>query len=214
MEHGRKFPENGFLLVVLAILSVIVVILAGFVVAGFVNRGGENVGDSEVEEEETVITPEEEATYNAYMLRMEEVKAKAQEILSQEPVDVGALVELYTPVIDEYLAIDPIYAQQFILAENEDLMASGFKREALDELVRINYNVFPPFIQHRRYVQIVELAQELGDIEAVAQYEPLVVATQEAADQNQASIDRAKEEAEMRFQDEMGVDNGSEGEEE
>lgn len=193
---ANVISENKALAMVLAVMCLVIVVLVGFVFVGM-NRGTNEVIEDDIETgeyTETNATPEEIAEYEKYMDTYEDVRAKARELLSQNPVDAEAITKLYSDAIDSYAtASDYDNVQGFILAENEDLMSVGLKAEALDALTRIDYSIFPANIQHRRYLQIINLARELDRMDVVAKYEPLAVATEEAFAQSGAAIREASE---------------------
>ena len=194
--------ENRVLAMILAVMCVVIVVLAGFVIVG-VNKGGEEVAD-EPEEIEYDVDPEvpaeEIAAYNEYTESYDEIRAKVQELLSGDAADVRAAIALYSQYINKYIS-DGQYnrANAFITAEIEDLTAAGFGREALDALEDIDFSGFAEPMQHRIYKEIISLAEELGDGEAVTKYSQLAADTKAAYDSNNAATDRAYAEHQERI---------------
>ena len=179
--------ENKWLAMALALMCVVIAVLAGFVFVG-INRGGEEVAVNEDSGEVEAPTAE-----RIEYMKFEE-KFNATQIEAQKLMDGGqveAAMALYDEAKKEYeQAGEYSRVQEYILAEYNILMAAGLKQEALDALVSNNYEIFPANIQHRRYKQIISLAQELGRADIVAQYEPLEEETRAAFESSNAAIKR------------------------
>ena len=164
-------------------------------------QGSETVVVDEEEEEYIVTnaTPEQLAAYATYEEKYDAVRAKAKELLSENPVDVAAIMQLYSAAYNEYNSTETYdYAQGFLSAELEDLTAGGFKQETLEALTAVDYNIYPLNIRHRRYLQIINLARELGNNEVAAEYEALAATTEAAYAQSGEAIQKRIAEDEAR----------------
>ena len=94
-------------------------------------------------------------------------------------------MNLYNPVINTYLGEgDFASAQTFILLRNDNLISRDFKKEALDALLAIDYNIFPEVIQNRYYNKIINLAKELNEKDIEEKYQVL-------ADKTKAAVEAA-----------------------
>lgn len=184
MDGGEKTSNNKVLVGILVVLGLVIVGLgAGIAIVNLNNNAGQD---------EEVATTEEQKAYYDYVNDFDKVKEKAKELLSQSPVDATALVNLYDPYIEQCLADGAVdRASAYIQERNQNLISAGLKKEALDELTKIDYSVFNEPEQYRYYSMIVELAKELGESGVVAQYEPLMTKTKEAWDRNYAAAERA-----------------------
>lgn len=201
MERGQKKKNNKWLVVVLCALVVLIVGLVIGIITVNNNRAAEEDDQNSVGDDviyfDTNMDGEELAEYNEYMDYYNEVRARVREIMNADSVDVGAVMKLYTEAITKYAARNGFSeVQAFVQAEKEDLLDGGFKREALDAMISVDYSYFPEPAQHRIYNDIIDLAKELGDAAVVAKYEPLAEATKEAFE----SSDRAIREAAVEFE--------------
>jgi len=199
----KTWIEEKGLAIILAALCVVAVVLVGFVIAGFSSEGRELAG--ETEESEDINYAQEE--YKEYVDDFNDVEARVQELLNENPVDVNAIRELYAQNIQPLLEYgDYSRANSFIYSEKEALLSKGFKREALDALTEVDYSIFPEPSQYRRYRDIIQLAEELGDTEVIAKYQPLADKTKAAYDANYAATAARKAASDAAPDDEDEID--------
>lgn len=181
--------KNKSLTIILASLCCVAIALAVIVIVNHFNTTSETSTDSS--SKLSNLSEEEKALYESYTNYVEtynQTKAKAAELLAQEPIDVQAIISLYTERINQCLANNELdRASSYISAERTDLLSKNFKKEALDALISIDYSVFNEVEQHRRYTNIISLAKELDENEIVSKYEPLAAKTKAAYDANYAA---------------------------
>jgi len=195
MKEGKaKFENKGLII----LLCVLVVAIVGLVVGIVLLKGG---GEEVVVVDEPF---EEQVLYDEYVSYVDDynaVRAEAKNLLGQDPVDVDAIVDLYNQYINQNIANNELdRASSYMYAEYEDLLAGGFKQEALDALVVMDFSVFNEPEQYRWYSIVVSLANELGNGDVVLQYEPLMAQTKAAYDANYAAAEAAAREGEQAVQ--------------
>lgn len=181
-----KFENKG-LVVLLGVLGIVIIGLVVGIVA--VNLRWDN--------EATVVNEDDKAEeladeYVAYVEDYGIVREKAQELLRQDPVDVDAIIRLYSEHI-EYNIASGSYgrASSYMLAEMDDLVAGGFRKEALGVLTSMDFDIFDKPERYRWYSEIIALAEELGDNETVRMYDSLRQEVKEAYEINYASSEAA-----------------------
>lgn len=179
----------------IALLCVLVVVIVGLVTGIIIVENNNTAEENSQNEEDEVVyfdtnmDGEGLVAYGEYLEYYDEVRAKAKELMEIDPVDIEAVRSLYNEAIAKYAAENGYSeVQAFVLAEKEDLLSGGFKREALDALAVVDYSYFPEPAQHRIYNEIIDLAKELGDAVVVAKYEPLAEATKEAFESSDEAI--------------------------
>ena len=195
MKEGKaKFENKGLII----LLCVLVVAIVGLVVGIVLPKGG---GEEVVVVDEP---SEEQVLYDEYVSYVDDynaVRAEAKNLLGQDSVDVDAIVDLYNQYINQNIANNELdRASSYMYAEYEDLLAGGFKQEALDALVVMDFSVFNEPEQYRWYSIVVSLANELGNGDVVLQYEPLMAQTKAAYDANYAAAEAAAREGEQAVQ--------------
>lgn len=95
-------------------------------------------------------------------------------LLDQEPVDVDAINKLYDDAVAKALELDrKDYIIVFANNRNRALLSKGLKREALDALLAIDFDLFLGPDQYRLYTKIIDLATELNDAEILNEYQAL-----------------------------------------
>lgn len=201
MEKGQKKKNNKWLVVVLCALVVLIVGLVIGIIIVNNNRVAEESSQNSTSDDviyfDTNMDGDELAAFEEYMDYYNETRAKVKDLMNADPVDVGAVMKLYSEAITKYSVSDGYSeVQAFVLAEQEDLLSGGFKKEALDALISVDYGYFPEPAQHRIYNDIIDLAKELGDEAVVAKYEPLAEATREAFESSDEAIRETADEFE------------------
>ena len=193
MKEGKAKFENKGLVILLCVLVVAIVGLVVGIGAVMLNSDNEEVvvetDSTGVEYAASTATPEQIEAYESFKQKYDVVLAEAQELLNESPVNVLAIEELFANAMDEYMTAGTYSsAQEFMVAEYNILMSGGFKQEALDSLIRIDFDIFPASVQNRWYNLIVNLAQDLGNNDLAVKYRQLADWTKESAEQNEAAI--------------------------
>lgn len=192
MEEGKAKFENKSLVILLCVLIVAIVGLGIGIGVVMLNSKEEVAVEDKSTEEEGIVstaTLEQIETYEAFRQEYDAVLAETQRLLSENPVDTVAIRELYTEAMSGYMnAATYGNVQDLMIAEYDSLISGGFKEEALDALVSVDFSIFPESVQNRWYNKIVDLAQELGNVDLVAKYQQLADMTKEAAVQSEAAI--------------------------
>lgn len=185
MDGQKKTSNNAGLIVILVVLVLIIVGLVVGIIVVKNNEGGESEEPSkeEVWTDSTEMTDEEKAKHEQFNETYNEIVKKAEELYSHDSVSAEEIMNLYTPTIKSYLdQNDYADAQTFILLRNSNLIERGYKKEALDALVSIDYSIFPEVIQNRYYNKIINLASELNKKEIADKYQVLADNTKAAAE--------------------------------
>ncbi|MBR3172687.1 hypothetical protein IKF21_02120 [Candidatus Saccharibacteria bacterium] len=183
MNRGDIMVNNKFLVGILSFLCIAIVGLSVGIAVVRINQS-----QTANSEEMTA----ERIAYNDYVADFDKVKAKSAELVKKSSVSASEIINLYSPYIEKCLADKAVdRATAYIRAEKNALVEAGFKREALDEMLKIDYSVFVEAEQHKYYLEIMELAKDLNDSDVVAKYEPLAASTKEAYDKNYAASERA-----------------------
>ena len=205
MKEGKARFGNKGLVALLCALGVMIVGLAVGIVVVNVNKGGE-VAVSEEDDNDPPFSEEEAKSTQEYMEDFEDAQNRSEELLSQDPADVVAVVSIYKDYIDKYLARKEFdRACAFIELQRMDLLSRGFSVEELDFLLGIDFSVFDEITQYRNYYTIVSLAEELGRADVVAEYQPLVDGLQAIWDSNIQATEEAMaevEETEYQYEEE------------
>ena len=188
MEKGKVGFENRGLVILLCVLVMAIVGLGiGIGVVMLNNEEKEAVvvenGLSEVSMAEKV--------YNEYVEEFDRVREIANGLIEGGMDSATPIVELYSKYIEECFENRELdHASAYIYAENEDLMRAGFKREALDVLLGIDFSAFNEPEQYRWYSKIMSLAGELNMDDVVASYAPLAAEVKAAYDASCAAAEK------------------------
>lgn len=192
MKEGKAKVENKGLLVLLCVLVAAIVGLGIGIGVVVLNSKEEVVVNDEPVGGDGIVstaTLEQIETHEAFKQEYDAVLAETQRLLGEEPVDTVAIRELYAKAMSGYMSAATYgNVQDLMIAEYDSLVSGGFKEEALDALVQVDFSIFPESVQNRWYNRIVDLARELGDDELVAEYQQLADMTRESAAQNEAAI--------------------------
>ena len=117
--------------------------------------------------EETPEVSESQRSYEEYAAYVDEYEAtiaKAQELFQQRPVDVEAIIKMYTERVNNSISKKDIdRAGSYLEAEIYGLLDGGFKQEALDVLTGMDLEVFDESRQHFWYEMIISLAGDLNE---------------------------------------------------
>lgn len=187
MGNSKAKSDNGGLIALLCVLGVVIVgLVAGVIIMG--------VGKKT---EETPEVSESQRSYEEYVAYVDEYEAtiaKAQELFQQRPVDVEAIIKMYTECVNNSISKKDIdRAGSYLEAEIYGLLDGGFKQEALDVLTGMDLEVFDESRQHFWYEMIISLAGDLNEDEIAQRYEPLWDATKAAYDASLAGTEAAAE---------------------
>ena len=187
MGNSKAKSDNGGLIALLCVLGVVIVgLVAGVIIMG--------VGKKTEETPEVSESQRSYEEYAAYVDEYEATIAKAQELFQQRPVDVEAIIKMYTERVNNSISKKDIdRAGSYLEAEIYDLLDGGFKQEALDVLTGMDLEVFDESRQHFWYEMIISLAGDLNEDEIAQRYEPLWDATKAAYDASLAGTEAAAE---------------------
>lgn len=191
MKEGKAKVENKGLLILLCVLVAAIVGLGIGIGVVVLNSKEEVVVVEDEPTEEQIL----EADYVAYVDEYNAARAEAKSLLEQDPVDVNAIIRLYSDLAEQSFANgETDRGSSYVRAEYDDLLAGGFKQEALDVVTALDLDIFNEPEQHMWCMRIIALAEELGNSEVVSQYQPLLAATEAAYEANGAAADAAAEE--------------------
>ena len=187
MGNSKAKSDNGGLIALLCVLGVVIVgLVAGVIIMG--------VGKKTEETPEVSESQRSYEEYAAYVDEYEATIAKAQELFQQRPVDVEAIIKMYTERVNNSISKKDIdRAGSYLEAEIYGLLDGGFKQEALDVLTGMDLEVFDESRQHFWYEMIISLAGDLNEDEIAQRYEPLWDATKAAYDASLAGTEAAAE---------------------
>ena len=186
-SHIDKAKNTGLVLVLVFMIMIIVGLIIGIVFVRNDNNGGdeEEPQTEEIWTDSSDVSDEEKAKHYRFIAIYNDVAKKAEELYSHGKVSADEIMNLYNPVINTYLGEgDFASAQTFILLRNDNLISRDFKKEALDALLAIDYNIFPEVIQNRYYNKIINLAKELNEKDIEEKYQVL-------ADKTKAAVEAA-----------------------
>ena len=186
-SHIDKAKNTGLVLVLVFLIVIIIGLIVGIVFVRNDNNGGdeEEPQTEEIWTDSSDVSDEEKAKHDRFISIYNDVAKKAEELYSHDKVSADEIMNLYNPVINTYLGEgDFASAQTFILLRNDNLISRGFKKEALDALLAIDYNIFPEVIQNRYYNKIINLAKELNEKDIEEKYQVL-------ADKTKAAVEAA-----------------------
>lgn len=191
MKEGKAKVENKGLLILLCVLVAAIVGLGIGIGVVVLNSKEEVVVVEDEPTEEQIL----EANYVAYVDEYNAARAEAKSLLEQDPVDVNAIIRLYSDLAEQSFANgETDRGSSYVRAEYDDLLAGGFKQEALDVVTALDLDIFNEPEQHMWCMRIIALAEELGNSEVVSRYQPLLAATEAAYEANGAAADAAAEE--------------------
>ena len=191
--------------VLVSVFCGLVIVAVGLVITIAVikmnNSESEN-GESAVEEE--TVSEEQMAEwsrqYQEFSTLIGETRTEAEALLKEEPANISGIYELYGKRIDDYISKERFdYAWSFVVDERDLLQAAGYNNEALEAMTRIDYSSFSTAMQYECYMQILNLARELGNEAVIEKFEKKAADTKEAWE----SVQEATLEAESQFEAEI-----------
>lgn len=166
VKNFSTLVEEKGLAIVLAVLCLVAVVLAGFVIAGLSNREATEPATAEADDSNGEIqsyTITSEGYTEDEPKELEDVRKRVADILDDKNVTAGEIVGLYSGYIEKYAAEgNSEQTSAYIWDRNDKLIAAGFEREALDTLLETDFSVLNEVDQYRQYANIVALARSLG----------------------------------------------------
>ena len=202
---GKVKRDN---LILVSILGFLVLIIIGLIIGIIIvnnnkpetplEENNENCYYDE-DDDTTVCENDEPAITEAQLIaEVDNIEKEVKKLLSQNPVDTDAINKLYDDGIAK--ALETNRKDYIIVLSNNRtnaFLSKGLKREALDALQTIDFDLFLAPDQYRFYSKIIELAKELNDSSTLAKYQALQsqVEAEYMADHN-GTAEAAKRDAE------------------
>lgn len=212
MEKGGDKSNK----ILIGVLVVLILIIVGLIIGIIVVRLNESSAEpTAVEEEEEIVVNENdldegetvEGERERLALKSERdkefrnIENEVDKLLDKDPVDMDAINALYDSGIQKAMEYESYaYVFEFIKSRTDKLTAKGLKREALDALLTVNYDMFGNVEKYRFYNNIVILANEVGDKKVANEY-------MEKRNKYEADF-IADMEATRNFTESIGVENG------
>lgn len=187
--------KNRRLIVILLILTFLIVSLTIVIIILNINHNNTQNSndiseDTSIESSENQLisseTSEESLAIDKHLTEIyHAVSEQAQSIINTEPVNVTAINKLYDDAIAECFANNESnYAASFMRARTELLLGKNLKRDALDTLINMNWDLVSKRLGgpelYRQYTQIIELAEELGDTTTANKFKELRTTVEDA----------------------------------
>ncbi len=138
----------------------------------------------------------------AGVVKHREINAKVNELRNSSSVTPSDITKLYQPVIDEYINSKDIqHVYMYIMEQKDVLVSFDFKQEALDELEKVDFNMFDASDRYRLYSAVIDLASELGKNDVLAKYESLKAGVKDEYERSFAGSEGAAKEYEAKTKD-------------
>ena len=178
-QSDRTKAERRNLGIILGTLCVLAAVLAVFVIVIGVQKGNKTQEpEPEVAEDQSGMTEEQTAELKKlyqeavdYQKSATELREQADSLLARDSVKAEEIINLYNPRIEESSAAE---AYPFVLDEADALISKGYKKEALEELIKNDRSEFGPMNLGVIYQKIIDLATELGESEVASKYSGLL----------------------------------------
>lgn len=165
---GKWHKKKAFILFGVGALVFIAIVVAAVIVIRS-NNIQSDTADAQEEDEETRIWREEA---EELMAQYSVASMKAQTLLNEDPIDVGAIVEVYDSVISDALLLGrERIALQAIDERTELLRTHGFVAEALAALKEVDYSAMTVATQIKFCDGIINLSRELNDEASASEYQ-------------------------------------------
>ena len=165
---GKWYKKKAFILFGVSALAFIAIVVAAVIVIRS-NNIQSGTADIQEEDEETRIWREEA---EELMAQYSVASMKAQTLLNEDPIDVGAIVEVYDSVISDALLLGrERIALQAIDERTELLRTHGFVAEALAALKEVDYSTMTVATQIKFCDGIINLSRELNDEASASEYQ-------------------------------------------
>lgn len=187
----------------------LVILIVGLVTANIIiGNSNQNETTFEGDDDESYMTVGAEwaEEYDEFEAMLDNVTEKAKEIIGKGDYNIEDVYKLYDDIIEKYISQERFdYAWAFAKGEMNTLLDVGLKNEALQALMRVDYNRFPTARRYECCMEIAKLAESVDNKEAQEKYEKLAAeyeeewvsvqkATAEAATEFEAEIENAEEE--------------------
>ena len=207
-NEGHLKAKSGSTKGLWTALCGLVVVIIGLVTANILINNNQNEVTPEGDDDESYMTVDAEwiEEYDEFEAMFNNTTEKAKEIIDKDNYNIEDVYKLYDDIIEKYISQERFdYAWAFAKGEMNTLLDVGLKNEALQALMRVDYNRFPTARRYECYMETAKLAESVGDKEAQEKYEKLATeykeewdsvqnATAEAAAEFEAEIENAEEE--------------------
>lgn len=171
LSEGDKRDATLSLKIILCclVLGVVILVIANVVV--FLNSKNEVANEDDNIDFAMEYVSEEG---KAGVVKHREINAKVDELRNNPSTTASDITKLYQPTIDEYINDKDIQHVYLYVMEQKDVLVSfGYKQEALDELEKVDFDLFDASDRFRLYSAVIDLASELGKNDVLAKYESL-----------------------------------------
>ena len=189
MGGDTEKRKSNILMIVLGVLCCVMVVLIGVVVFNVTRTTEEEVVEQntpEIDSSTVVVDEEVQKTID----ELENARDEAKEILARDSVSAQDIIDFYALYINKYIELnEPDRTASYVWARMDDLLAKGFKKEALDVLLEMDLKVVGDGDEYRQYANIVALARDLGMNDVADQYMALL----NAAGRGEDSVNTAAE---------------------
>lgn len=166
-------PNNRNLLIILLALSTIAIVLAAFVIFQAIPKNDQSK-PQEVAKEQPSTEEKNQQEAEDFNKEYQNFEEQANALLAQNHVEAEDIIALYTQQINKMEKEEKHdKITTFIREEAEALVSKGYKKEALNELIKYEYDQYDLLPRFIIYNKIIELATELGEPEIVEKYEAL-----------------------------------------
>ena len=214
-KERRNIHNLGLVLALSALCCVIIGLVATIIVAQTTHNNNPTPEPSEPEEPlvsslDDAEIARLEASEKTMLNKQSEIESSVAELLNNEPVDIDQINALYREGIalakqekrEDYIIV-------FLRSQMNNLKSKGFKKEALNLLLGLQFDDFSVADRYRLYTDIILLANEIEDTSTVDKYERLRSEIEEEFKAFANSIDNYQKEYEnsRTDSDEMKEEN-------
>ncbi len=131
------------------------------------NSGGEEIDISELSGKERL--------YYEYDDEREKIDAEAEKLFSENSVKVKKIKELYLDHFSECMAYEAYtLANAYLVGGAKAFLSHNMKKEALEILTSVEVDAIPGVDGCIRHLNILSLAEELGENEIASEYRTIV----------------------------------------
>ena len=190
----EKSINNKHLILILSVLGAIIVALVIAIIVVNVNTPTKE--EPTVTEEERELywddMSEEELEEAHFLEEWYSIKDQVGKLLEEENVDTETINKLYYDAIEKEISNKRLdHAYSYIIEWKNNLLSKDLKQEALDGLVKVNYEAFYAPDQYRLYKELIDLADSLGDSSTKQKYEALLAGVEAAYNEDSQITENA-----------------------
>ena len=174
-KDGRHLVEEKALVIILVVLCLVIVVLGVVVAMGFVSKS-DNAKIIDNGDGTYTFTTDDYSVEDAKIL--EDARLQANENFVYGETTADEIINFYDAYINDYVSkgeTDRVSA--YVWDRNDNLIAYGFEREALDVLLAMDLDILNEAEKYRQYANIVALARDLGLDDIASKYYSLLTAS-------------------------------------